>query len=192
MASRRLAGETLQKIATYYGCSRENIRQLLDKYYPWISAPEKIKSYLKRHCHICGKEVPKGRRSLCGVECYKQASRYRNLSEEQRKAHLVLVRRWQSEHPEAFRQIVRKASRRYSIKKHKDDKFMVVGGKQIPLGTIIPRENVLNGIAYYIKVIWQGKEYNLRKGKHIRLCQNEKQGRRKIISRAREDRKSVV
>ncbi|MGD9116909.1 MAG: hypothetical protein PVJ61_07035 [Dehalococcoidia bacterium] len=73
-----------------------------------------ITGYLHRHtCPVCHHPVPGNRHVYCSHQCYLEANRYKNQSEEFRKRHNERVKRWLSQNPEKARQIQqRKQARR--------------------------------------------------------------------------------
>jgi len=74
-----------------------------------------IIKYIDRHgCPMCHSPVPSNRQVYCSQECYLEAHRYKNQTEETRRRHNERVKQWLTENPDKARQI----QQRKQVKKH--------------------------------------------------------------------------
>ena len=74
--------------------------------------------YIDRHrCSVCHRPVPSNRQVYCSWQCYLEAHRYKNQSEEARRQHNERVKRWLTEHPEKTKQIQQRGQARQQAKR---------------------------------------------------------------------------
>jgi transcriptional regulator with XRE-family HTH domain len=79
---------------------------------------DKIKSFFEnKKCRICGEAIPAPRTTFCSKGCANEGGKYKNRSEESKTNHKRAVMRWKSEHPEAYKFILSKATAKYHKKK---------------------------------------------------------------------------
>lgn len=94
-------------------------------------------------CRVCNGPLPDNRWMYCSLACYIQAcsSRYKKMSEEAKKLHLVRVARWQRNHPERVREIIRRGQRKYeakkSIERYESRRYIIWKRCLVPLGTVV-------------------------------------------------------
>lgn len=117
--------------------------------------------YVDRHrCPVCGKAVPSNRQVYCSRECYLEARRYKNKSEEAKRQHNESVKQWLTEHLEKAKQIRQRAQAKWRAKKaphtYQTAQYVIWRRCIIPLGTVV-RVLSHNSTPGRVIVEWQGK-----------------------------------
>ena len=75
------------------------------------------KSITVLKCKICNNIILPPRRSYCNSECHQEALKFTNWTDTRKKRHRSCVESWQRKHPERYKEISRKANKRYREKK---------------------------------------------------------------------------
>ena len=98
--------------------------------------------YIDRHrCPVCHQPLSSNRHVYCSWQCYLEAHRYENRSEEARRRHNARVARWIAENPERARQIQQQEQARQqakrSLQRYRTTEYVIWRKCLIPLGTVV-------------------------------------------------------
>lgn len=142
------------KVAKLIGCTSNRLEQLRDR---GLIHPARIGYYyrysrddiemamlaLQRWCKHCGKVLPLKRktRQYC-PECSKEQIRYNYpfRSEDGKRKHSELTRKWLKQHPERWKELSKKALQKYGEKKRREHyaltEYLVLKGSVLPIGSV--------------------------------------------------------
>ena len=112
-----------------------------------------------RLCKVCGGYIPFGWKVYCSQQCQQEHSKYKYRSPEGKRKHLVAVRRWQRDHPEVVRGLVRKAVRKHQSKVLANRKYVIIKKCEVPMDAVV--KNAGHKVDGKIPIKWEDKVYLL-------------------------------
>ena len=145
------------ELARQAGCSQRYIRKLRrrglirpvmvvgNKRTLW--KPETVNTVVEYNtsdrCRVCNGPLPDNRWVYCSRACYIQAcsDRYKRMSDQAKRLQKARVARWQRNHPERVKDIVRRGQRKYaakkSIERYESRQYIIWKRCLVPLGTVV-------------------------------------------------------
>lgn len=113
-------------------------------------------------CRMCGNPIFYPKHVFCSSQCWREGTKYKNRSPEQRKRHGKACQRWAANHKEKVAEINKKSMDKYMKKKLATHQYTIVGKCEVPIGTIVKNVGRRNSRAdINIPVKWKGRVYHI-------------------------------